>query len=1042
MSKHRAIGLAIVSALVLAVLLLITMNVWADPDEARDNASPASVRQDTLCVNPGGTGDCYSSIQAAVDAASDGSTIRVVEGTYTETVVLSKSLTLEGGWNTDFSARDWDTCVTTIDAQRMSTVIRVLAGISPTIEGFIITGGDSSDPLGWGGGIWVGESFNGVGLTTIRHNVITNNVACDGTCQGHGGGILVYNNTAIIEYNTVISNAARTDEQGGEGGGIHIGWSAEATLTGNTIVSNTAVYSTTGTWEGRGGGLYLYGSGNTLRDNEIRGNVAAVKGAGRGGGMYAAGYHYDNRIISNTASISGTGYGGGVYANWVQDFDDNLVQGNVASRYGDGTGGGVYAIQLQNARRNTIMENTATRGGGMYLGSYSHTEMRNNLIARNQATGGDTDVPDGGGGIASTDDDAEIINNDIVSNTAKGAGGGVLVSAGTECVLRGNRILTNTALSGGGIAVYTATGDVVHNQVISNLALIGGGIYLWGQASSTLDRNVVMGNTAIGFFGAGGGLLINLDAGIPVTLTNHVVARNAAGPSGKGGGVLCWSGDCNLINNTIVDNDQGDYKEGVILTGGGSHMLWNNIIVGHSVGISLTSGTATLDYNDYYDNDIHVIGTTWGTRHRTDDPQFEDRDAGNFHLSLTSPLIDQGDNSVNVPLDFEGDPRPLGGGIDIGADEAYRAETFVSTYTGSDITGTGSYTAPFATVSKGISETRTGGMVYVGRGHYTERITVTRSVNLLGGYHESDWSRDIATHITTLDAENAGTVIVVYSENVRAVIEGVTITGGEANVYGTGGGILVFDGAAATIRYNHITGNHAQNSGGGLAVWGSDTGVESIVDSNRIYDNVADGVFPPCHLATRAVLRPEQGSEPGGGLLVSGGPAQVVNNLIYSNTSGFAGDGMALQSWYGPIEALHNTIADNGSEGILLWSSGTDSHLYNNLIVGHGTGISATSTTRAIWDYNGFHDNTAAYAPGLTGGVHDVSGDPNFVDRSGGDLHIGPASKMANTGTDTGVSTDIDGDSRPAPVGTYPDLGADEVDQRRIYLPLVVRDFS
>ena len=554
-----------------------------------------------------------------------------------------------------------------------------------------------------------------------------------------------------------------------------------------------------------------------------------------------------------------------------------------------------------------------------------------------------------------------------------------------------------------------------------------------------------MSNTAFGFGGAGGGLLINLDAGSPVTLTNHVVARNAAGPSGAGGGVLCWSGDCNLINNTIVDNNRGDYKEGMLLRGGGSHTLWNNIIAGHSVGISLTGGTATLDYNDYYDNDVHVGGTTWGPHHRTDDPQFEDRDTGDFHLSLTSPLIDQGDNSVNVPLDFEGDPRPLGGGMDIGADEAYRAETFVSTYTGSDIAGTGAYTAPFATVTQGISETRTGGTVYVGRGHYAERITVTRSVNLMGGYHENDWSRDIAAHTTTLDAEGTGTVILVHSENVRAIIEGFTITGGEANTYGTGGGILVYDDAAATIRDNTITRNHAQNGGGGLAVWGSDTGVETVVDSNRIHDNVADGVFPPCSLATRALLRPDQGPEPGGGLLVAGGPAQVVNNLIYSNTSGFAGDGMALQSGYGPVQVLHNTIADNGGsggEGLLLWGSGTDGHLYNNLVVGHGTGISATSATQAIWDYNGFHDNTAAYALGLTGGVHDVSGDPNFVDRAGGNLHIVPASTMANTGTDTSISTDIDGDSRPAPVGTDPDLGADEVDQRRIYLPLLVRDFS
>ena len=41
----------------------------------------------------------------------------------------------------------------------------------------------------------------------------------------------------------------------------------------------------------------------------------------------------------------------------------------------------------------------------------------------------------------------------------------------------------------------------------------------------------------------------------------------------------------------------------------------------------------------------------------------------NFHLLSTSPVIDAG-NSVNTPpYDIDGDPRPLGNGYDIGADE-------------------------------------------------------------------------------------------------------------------------------------------------------------------------------------------------------------------------------------------------------------------------------------------------------------------------------------------------------------------------------------
>jgi hypothetical protein len=1036
--RHRRVLWVFVLGIGLALALLGALN-----------ARPEAALADTLCVNPGGSAGCYASIQAAVDAADDSDTIRVAAGTYYEAVVLTGSVTLEGGWNADFSARDWALYGTTIDAQRAGPVVWVNAPVTTTIEGFTLTGGDDTAHLGWGGGIKIYRSggFETEGLTTIRHNVITDNVACTAsTCQGHGGGVFVYRSSAAIEHNTIISNAARTGgEGGGQGGGVRV-WSANAILIGNTIVSNTAVYSTTGLWTGKGGGVGTeHAQSAVLEDNEIRGNVAAVRGDGYGGGVWANAVLYGNRILSNTASVHGDGYGGGAYAYHVGDFNDNLVQGNVASENGDGTGGGLYAIYLRRAQHNTVVHNVATRGGGIYMAEYLGSQaLYANLIAHNQTTG--SGAFDGGGGIASAADWVEMAGNEIYSNTTAdfGAGGGLLITAGDRYLVRDNRFEANSGGFGGGIAVYTATGTIVQNQIVDNSAPLGGGIYLWGQASPVLDRNVVISNTAQGlFYAAGGGLLINVDSGTPVTVTNHVIARNGAGAGGYGGGVLCWRGDCVLINNTIVDNDRGDNQQGVVLgyAYGGTHHMRNNVVVGHSVGVVLSSGVATLDYNDYYDNVFHLSGTTWGPHHRNDKPQFEDRMAGNYHLALTSPLIDQGDDTVDVPLDFEGDPRPGGGGMDIGADEAYRAESHVSASAGSDLTGDGSPGSPFATVTKGIAETRTGGMVHVGRGLYLERITITRSIHLFGGYHEGDWSRDVAVYVATLDAEGAGTVVLIQGEGVNATVDGFTITGGEASVYGSGGGLVVHDDAVATVRHNEITNNHARNGGGGVVLWGSDL-LESVLDSNRIYDNSADGEFVPC-CAAQTSMSPQQGPEPGGGVLLGEGPARVVNNWIYSNTAAAGGDGMAVLGWGGAARVLHNTVVDNGGSsgvGIELMRAASAALLHDNLIVGHGTGITAATGVEAAWDYNGFYDNVTAYAPGLPGGAHDTHGDPRFVDRSGADYHIHLSSPMAGAGVDVGIDVDLDGDPRPLPTGTRPDLGADECEQRRVYLPVVVRE--
>ena len=59
----------------------------------------------------GGRSPCYTSIQDAINAASSGSAIRITQGTYIESIVLneSKSLTLQGGWDSSFTTQTSNT---------------------------------------------------------------------------------------------------------------------------------------------------------------------------------------------------------------------------------------------------------------------------------------------------------------------------------------------------------------------------------------------------------------------------------------------------------------------------------------------------------------------------------------------------------------------------------------------------------------------------------------------------------------------------------------------------------------------------------------------------------------------------------------------------------------------------------------------------------------------------------------------------------------------------------------------------------------------
>jgi hypothetical protein len=62
----------------------------------------------------GGKSPCYSSIQAAISAASTGLTILIAGGSYTESITLneSKSLTLQGNWDSTFENQNGATVLT------------------------------------------------------------------------------------------------------------------------------------------------------------------------------------------------------------------------------------------------------------------------------------------------------------------------------------------------------------------------------------------------------------------------------------------------------------------------------------------------------------------------------------------------------------------------------------------------------------------------------------------------------------------------------------------------------------------------------------------------------------------------------------------------------------------------------------------------------------------------------------------------------------------------------------------------------------------
>jgi hypothetical protein len=248
----------------------------------------------------------------------------------------------------------------------------------------------------------------------------------------------------------------------------------------------------------------------------------------------------------------------------------------------------------------------------------------------------------------------------------------------------------------------------------------GGGFYVVAEATLTLERVAVTGNTA----GAGGGIF-NWGT---LTIKESVIYGNSATDANGGwcfgGGLYVWSGTANLTNVTVSTNTAncpgGGIGAGIIMQEGSSSYLINCTIANNigAVGASghglCGNGSPTVDIlntivanntgencyqmsskNGYYNSTDNPVGYNissdstcgfwWPGDMRNTDPllgPLQDNGGPTWTHALLpgSPAIDTG-TATNAPaIDQRGVSRPQGAGIDIGAFESYPAATIAKAF--------------------------------------------------------------------------------------------------------------------------------------------------------------------------------------------------------------------------------------------------------------------------------------------------------------------------------------------------------------------------
>ncbi|HSW37361.1 MAG TPA: right-handed parallel beta-helix repeat-containing protein [Candidatus Saccharimonadales bacterium] len=439
----------------------------------------------------------------------------------------------------------------------------------------------------------------------------------------------------------------------------------------------------------------------------------------------------------------------------------------------------------------------------------------------------------------------------------------------------------------------------------------------------------------------------------------------------------------------------------------------NYVPDGQGGGITLANGADPIIENDLIDNNHAMVDGGGILIFRDSNPTIRDSyinsntasrfGGGIFSVLNCNPVI----KSNNISNNIASGPTYTGGGASGGG-----------LYLENDTSNSASHASPVIsgnTIS-GNSADFAGGAMSLRTG-----IAAIIEENTISGNHASYGG---GIHVET---EGAGPVISNNNiQNNTASLSG-TFSGS-----GYGGGISVYASSTPRILHNQISGNAASRGGGGIVL---------AENSNSTISNNTIG-------SGNYVADP--GTNTGGGIYISSATANVVNNVIRSNTAGIGG-GIGILS-NANITVTNNTIVKNQTTytgassaggGVFIVDNNSivatfknnilalnGSHQIfeerkqatytNNLIANDNSGLYFSYDAGSITNVNSFNGNSNINSPS-----GNVSGNPQFDDPNNNVYTIQSSSPAKDTGTGSGAPAE---DLRRArrPFGSEIDIGAYE----------------
>jgi hypothetical protein len=509
-------------------------------------SAATSAGASSICV--GSRPGCFTTIQAAVNAASDGDTIMIAPGTYAGGVTIDVSVTIKGA-----GAKE-----TVINGGGpVLTIGQAFADSEPTvsISGVTLTGGVTHSSFA--------EAFVGPGVIAV------------------GGGISVPPAANFAQGATVsIANSVITGNEAEPTTAIDSGLPCPPDIT-ITCINGDLPFA-----QGAGGGINSFGpltlTNTTVSDNQVGGPVASDAGPGgitsiEGGLTLRNSTVTDNQAIASAPNGRFAETGGVAVFGGTLTVDGSRISGNNAS--------------LSASMPNDIQDGTLAIGGGMRVGGgVSPATITNTTISGNSISATNTvgDANAFSGGLHA--DGTFELSNDVISNntvTVATLDGSTGSAAGDSGAGEWAGTVTNTRVFGNSVSASSVAGDAIADA--------GATIFAGTMANSAISDNHVQASSPHGSaIDRGGGLV----AGDVITLRNTTVSGNTADASGlagfaRGGGIFDVDESPNgppgglltLINSRVTGNALSG-SAAITLQGGGIFAtnpvsLTNSMIVGN-----------------------------------------------------------------------------------------------------------------------------------------------------------------------------------------------------------------------------------------------------------------------------------------------------------------------------------------------------------------------------------------------------------------------------------------------------------------------------